>query len=128
MEEKDIRVQWYSGTGAGGQYRNKHQNSCRLVHLPTGIQALGTKNRERSANLRDAMDVLERRVAEAAERQKERRSDSTVVRTYHMERGEVIDYATGLRKPVADVLDGDLDDFILSLNRGASTRLTGRTG
>lgn len=127
MDERDVKIQWYSGTGCGGQYRNKHQNSCRLVHIPTGLQALGTKNRERSANLRDAMESLERRVAESQEVKKERRNDQAVVRTYHFERNEAIDYATDLRRPVSEVLNGNLDPFIQHLNRGARPRMTGRT-
>jgi protein subunit release factor A len=120
-------AQYRSGTGAGGQYRNKHQNSCRLIHLPTGIQALGTKNRERGPNLRDAMASLNRRVEESKVVAKERRKDAEVVRTYHFERNEVIDYASGLRLPVNVVLSGDLDSFVLHPNRGARPRLTGRT-
>jgi len=127
LSERDVKIQWYSGSGAGGQYRNKHQNSCRLVHIPTGLQALGTKNRERAANLRDAMAALARRVEESKEVKKERRNDQAVVRTYHFERNEVIDYATELRRPVADVLDGHIDDFVYHLNRGARPRMTGRT-
>lgn len=126
IDEKDLKVQWYSGTGAGGQYRNKHQNSCRLIHLPTGIQALGTKNRERGPNLRDAMAMLEKRVAESLIVDKERRKDQAVVRTYHFERNEVIDYASEVRRPVFSVLDGDLDVFTTHLNREARPRLTGR--
>lgn len=126
MDAKEVKVQWYSGTGAGGQYRNKHQNSCRLVHLPTGIQALGTKNRERGPNLRDAMEMLEKRVAESQTVAKERRKDPAVVRTYHFERNEVIDYASELRLPVQVVLDGDLDAFTTHPNREARPRRTGR--
>jgi peptide chain release factor 1 len=37
--DADLRIEWYSGTGAGGQHRNKHQNSCRITHTPTGITA-----------------------------------------------------------------------------------------
>ena len=126
IDVKDVKVQWYSGTGAGGQYRNKHQNSCRLIHLPTGIQALGTKNRERGPNMRDAMEMLERRVAESLVVQKDRRHEQAVVRTYHFERNEVIDYASEVRRPVQSVLDGDLDVFTTHPNREARPRLTGR--
>ena len=126
IDAKEVKTQWYSGTGAGGQYRNKHQNSCRLIHLPTGIQALGTKNRERAPNLRDAMEALERRVEESRQVVKERRNDQAVVRTYHFERNEVIDYASGLRRSVSCVLNGDLDDFTMHPNREARPRLTGR--
>ena len=126
IDERDIKIQWYSGTGAGGQYRNKHQNSCRLIHLPTGIQALGTKNRERGPNLRDAMAALERRVEESKAVAKDRRKDQAVVRTYHFERNEVIDYASDIRLPVSSVLDGDLDSFTMHPNREARPRMTGR--
>ncbi len=36
-KDTDFRIEWYSGTGAGGQHRNKHQNSCRITYLPTGL-------------------------------------------------------------------------------------------
>lgn len=39
INDNDLKVEWYSGTGAGGQHRNKHQNSCRLTHIPTGAVA-----------------------------------------------------------------------------------------
>lgn len=126
INEKDIKIQWYSGTGKGGQYRNKHQNSCRLIHLPTGIQALGTRNRERGSNLRDAMASLEKRVAESLEVDKERRSDKAVVRTYHFERSEVIDYASELHLPLKTVLDGGIEPFVTHPNRESRPRLTGR--
>lgn len=49
VEEKDVRVEWFSGTGAGGQHRNKHQNSCRLIHLETGLMVTAqTRNRDSS--------------------------------------------------------------------------------
>lgn len=33
----DFTIDWFSGTGAGGQHRNKHQNSCRITHVPSGL-------------------------------------------------------------------------------------------
>lgn len=50
----DFEVTWFSGTGAGGQYRNKHQNCCRLKHKETGIIGTGQSNRSQEANKKEA--------------------------------------------------------------------------
>lgn len=54
VEEKDFVYEWYSGTGPGGQHRNKTQNCCRCRHEPTGIQATGARSRSREENKRSA--------------------------------------------------------------------------
>lgn len=47
--DSDFRVEWYSGTGAGGQHRNKHQNSARMTHLPSGlVQTAQCRSRQNS--------------------------------------------------------------------------------
>ena len=56
-EDKDFYVEWFSGSGAGGQHRNKHQNCCRVYHLPTGLMET-RQGRKREANLKDAKDAL----------------------------------------------------------------------
>lgn len=40
----DLNMEWFSGTGAGWQHRNKHQNSCIITHKPTGIQCRSRQN------------------------------------------------------------------------------------
>ena len=51
--ESDFEISWYSGSGAGGQFRNKHLNSARIVHLPSGIvrqaQTRSRQNSQKSA-------------------------------------------------------------------------------
>jgi peptide chain release factor 1 len=48
-KDADFRIEWYSGTGAGGQHRNKHQNSCRITHLPTGkVSTVQCRSRQNS--------------------------------------------------------------------------------
>ena len=56
-EEHDFYVEWFSGSGAGGQHRNKHQNSCRLYHLPSGLVET-RQGRSRVSNLKDAKTAL----------------------------------------------------------------------
>ena len=58
VTKKDLKVEFFSGTGAGGQYRNKHQNCVRMYHVESGAKATGQSNRERQANLREAFKTL----------------------------------------------------------------------
>lgn len=98
MSEADYDFQWYSGTGKGGQHRNKHQNCCRCIHRPTGVTAVGTAARSREANKRQALETCMARVAALSHQDLERyRASSERVRTYHAERNEVIDHASGER-------------------------------
>lgn len=55
--ESDFRIEWYSGTGCGGQFRNKHQNSCRMTHVPTG-QTATAQCRSRQNSLEQAKKSL----------------------------------------------------------------------
>lgn len=57
LNDADLQIVWFSGTGKGGQHRNKHQNSCRVTHLPTGISE-SRQSREKDANLRDAKAAI----------------------------------------------------------------------
>ena len=58
ITKKDFDVQWYSGTGAGGQHRNKHQNCCRLVHKDSGARTTGQSNRDRGSNQKEAFTSM----------------------------------------------------------------------
>ncbi len=57
INESDFRIDWFSGTGAGGQHRNKHQNSCRIMHLPTG-QIATAQCRSRQSSQEQARAAL----------------------------------------------------------------------
>lgn len=56
-KDNDFRVEWFSGSGAGGQHRNRHLNCARLIHVPTGLKQ-ERQGRSREANYRDAMAAL----------------------------------------------------------------------
>lgn len=58
LTKKDFEIQWFSGTGAGGQHRNKHQNCCRLYHPASGVRVTGQSNRDRIANQKEAINNL----------------------------------------------------------------------
>lgn len=54
ITKKDFEITYFSGTGAGGQYRNKHQNCVRLFHPESGVRVTGQSHRERLSNLSEA--------------------------------------------------------------------------
>ena len=58
VTKNDLEVDWISGTGCGGQYRNKHQNCCRIRHKDSGAIATGQSQRDRVSNLKEAMENL----------------------------------------------------------------------
>ncbi len=58
VTKKDFEITWFSGTGSGGQHRNKHQNCCRLKHKATGIIKTGQAHRERLKNQKDALHSM----------------------------------------------------------------------
>lgn len=64
--EKDLSYSWYSGSGAGGQHRNKHQNCLRLTHLPSNI-TVSAQSRKREANVRSCKAELTKRLSNLSE-------------------------------------------------------------
>ena len=56
VTKNDLEVDWFSDTGCGGQYRNKHQNCCRIRHKDSGAIATGQSQRARVSNLKEAME------------------------------------------------------------------------
>ena len=58
ITKKDFKIDFFSGTGAGGQYRNKHQNCVRIHHIESGAIGTGQSNRNRAANIKEALQSL----------------------------------------------------------------------
>lgn len=120
IPEKDLRIEWYSGTGAGGQYRNKHQNSCRITHLPTGITAKA-ECRSRQNSLAEAVASIQHQVDEATKKQynnsiaSDRKQQvgsgmrGDKIRTYRFQDDTVKDHLTGKTAKCSSVLKGNID-------------------
>lgn len=115
LTKKDFRLEWYSGSGAGGQHRNKHQNCCRIIHIATGLRAQGTESKSRVTNQRVAFERLVKLLVSYyyAPDEKVRRDTREVIRNYHGVRNEVHDKASGLKQTYRDVVvKGNLQDMI----------------
>ncbi len=125
INEKDLRIDTYRASGAGGQHVNKTESAVRITHQPSGIVVACQTERSQHRNKAIAYEMLKSRLYEqelrkresAADLQNESKSDigfghqirSYVLHPYKM----VKDLRTGVETSSAEkVLDGDLDDFL----------------
>ena len=111
----DFKVDWFSGTGPGGQHRNKSQNCCRITHIETGISAQCQDSRSANRNKAKAFRVLAQRLInyyDSLEDDSEHHNEERI-RTYNKSRNEVIDHSSGFRQQYTDVVDkNNLGDMI----------------
>lgn len=114
MDENEFHFEWFSGTGAGGQHRNKHQNCCRVTHKETGIKAIGTSSKSRESNRKNALAVCRSRVLQSMESDTPRhQAGFERVRTYHQPDNRVVDHESGHTQTYKDVVEkGDISDMI----------------
>jgi len=105
LSRKDFNLEWYSGSGGGGQHRNKHKNCCRITHMETGISAIGTASKSRVTNQKSAFSHLAARIISHYAQSPSRHEDGERVRTYHAERNEVLDHASGRSMRFSDVVE-----------------------
>jgi len=63
FNEQDIRIDYFRGSGPGGQHRNTSETGVRLTHLPSGIVVTATESRSRRQNLQRAFLRLEEKLA-----------------------------------------------------------------
>lgn len=114
VTEDQFRYEWFSGTGGGGQHRNKHQNCCRCIHEPTGIIATGQTSRSRADNKKVAYVTCLSRVVAKFTKDKERFLAGTErIRTYHEPDNRVTDHASGLQDTYTNVvIKGEMESMI----------------
>jgi protein subunit release factor A len=58
VTKKDLKIDYFSGSGAGGQHRNKRKNCVRMTHIPTKIKSVSQDHKSRAANVRTAFRRL----------------------------------------------------------------------
>jgi peptide chain release factor 2 len=125
IDEKDLRVDTYRSSGAGGQHVNKTDSAVRLTHLPTGIVVAVQNERSQHQNKAKAMQILGAKLTERARAERQAELDglsgervdnawgnqirSYVMAPYQLVKDLRTNYETG---NVDAVLDGDLDAFM----------------
>ena len=128
IDEKDLKIDTYRSSGAGGQHVNKTDSAVRITHIPTGIvsacqdERSQHKNREKAMRLLVAMIAEEQRRKNAQEVAELRSSQvgsgdrSERIRTYNFPQNRVTDHRINLTLYKLDrVMEGDLDDITTAL-------------
>jgi peptide chain release factor 2 len=132
IEEKDLRVDTYRSSGAGGQHVNTTDSAIRITHLPTGIVVTCQNERSQRQNKETAMKILSARlyqmmVEAQAEKVEELAGEKREIKWGNQIRSYVFhpynmikDHRTGHeRGDIQNVMDGDLHDYIVKYLRAS---------
>jgi peptide chain release factor 2 len=125
VPEKDVRIDVYRASGAGGQHVNKTESAVRITHLPTGIAVACQTERSQHQNKANCWDMLKARLYEIELQKKKAETGAFVgekseigwghqIRSYVLQPYQLVkDLRTGVEsRTPSDVLDGDLDPFM----------------
>ena len=125
IPEKDVRIDVYRASGAGGQHVNKTESAVRITHLPTGIAVASQSERSPHQNRAICWDMLKSRLYEIELEKKKAETGAFVgeksdigwghqIRSYVLQPYQLVkDLRTGVEsRTPQDVLDGDLDPFM----------------
>jgi peptide chain release factor 2 len=125
IAEKDVRIDVYRASGAGGQHVNKTESAVRITHLPTGIAVACQTERSQHQNRAQCWDMLRSRLYEIELEKKKAETGAFIgeksdigwghqIRSYVLQPYQLVkDLRTGVESRLPnDVLDGDLDPFM----------------
>ena len=128
IDEKDLKVDIYRSSGAGGQHVNTTDSAIRITHIPTGLVVIQQDQRSQHKNRAKAMQVLRTRLYERereilhAERSGTRKSmvgsgdRSERIRTYNYPQGRVTDHRINLTlHRLPEMMMGQLDELVSAL-------------
>ncbi len=136
ISEKDVKVDTYRSSGAGGQKVNKTETAIRLTHIPTGLVVTSQDERSQLKNKEKAFQVLRSRLYEYykskadSEYASERKSQvgsgdrSEKIRTYNFPQNRVTDHRIGYTMyNLEGFMDGDMEDMLDALQLAKQNEL-----
>lgn len=114
IDKNDFKIITTTGSGPGGQHKNRVQTAVVITHIPTGLQEKCEDTRSQHRNKEIAMDRLLKGIAELKEAKKhEKQNDSRkeqisgkAVRTYNYPRNQVTDHRTGKKANLDKIMNG----------------------
>ena len=129
IDDKDLRIETYRASGAGGQHVNTTDSAVRIVHIPSGIVVTEQGERSQHKNKAKALKILRAKIFELEREQKERERSanrkqqvgsgdrSERIRTYNFPQGRVSDHRINLTlyKINEIVFEGKLDELVDAL-------------
>lgn len=126
--DKDLKIDTYRSSGAGGQHVNKTESAIRITHMPTGIVVSSQTQRSQIQNRENAMHMLKSKLydyyqtqadkdyAEQRKTQVGTGDRSERIRTYNFPQGRVTDHRIGLTLySLESFMNGDIDGMIQAL-------------
>lgn len=137
--DKDIRIDTFCSSGAGGQSVNTTKSAVRVLHVPTGIMATCQDGKSQNENKAKALQVLRARISDVRRQEEEAKyagerklkvgtgDRSERIRTYNFPQSRVTDHRIGLTLHKLDsVMNGDMEEIVSSLTIAEQAELMER--
>ncbi|MBQ7307044.1 MAG: peptide chain release factor 1 [Clostridia bacterium] len=128
INEKDLRIDTYRSSGAGGQHVNKTDSAVRITHLPTNTVVQCQSQRSQTQNREVAMNMLKSKLYDLEKMQKDKEyaenrktqvgsgDRSERIRTYNVPQGRLTDHRINLTLySLLNIMEGDLDPVVIPL-------------
>lgn len=136
IHDRDIRVDTFCSSGAGGQSVNTTKSAVRVTHIPTGIMATCQDGKSQNSNKEKALQVLRARISDLKRQEEEakyageRKSKvgtgdrSERIRTYNFPQSRVTDHRIGLTlHRLEQIMNGDITEIVSALSIAEQTEL-----